>query len=381
MSGIKDAKKKRARRRRKRQIQRILLIIAMVLILIGFIFLVRAAIRTVVNKFTVPAVTTSANKTAGTKSTAGKHKTKKKSASKKKTSTKNTSPKADSSKRAVQLETVTISKKNKKNPDKVSLTISSTGDCTLGTDENFSYSTSLNAYYESYGADYFFQNVRSIFQKDDLSIVNMEGTLTDETAREAKTFAFKAPAKYAAILSGSSIVKIFKVKGIKVGVTGIYELADHQKRASQVKKNIKALKKAGAQIIIVNFHWGIEKQYTPDENQKALAHLAIDEGADLVIGHHPHVLEGIEKYNGKYICYSLGNFCFGGNSTPGDTDSMIVQQTFTFHKGNLKKSSKLNIIPCSITSSSGYNDYCPVPLTGDEKQRVLDKISQYSEEL
>lgn len=363
MSGIKDAKKKRARRRRKRQIQRILLIIAMVLILIGFIFLVRAAIRTVVNKFTVPAVTTSANKTAGTKSTAGKHKTKKKSASKKKTSTKNTSPKADSSKRAVQLETVTISKKNKKNPDKVSLTISSTGDCTLGTDENFSYSTSLNAYYESYGADYFFQNVRSIFQKDDLSIVNMEGTLTDETAREAKTFAFKAPAKYAAILSGSSIeaanlannhshdygkksytdtisalddagiasfgynrVKIFKVKGIKVGVTGIYELADHQKRASQVKKNIKALKKAGAQIIIVNFHWGIEKQYTPDENQKALAHLAIDEGADLVIGHHPHVLEGIEKYNGKYICYSLGNFCFGGNSTPGDTDSMIVQR-------------------------------------------------------
>lgn len=75
----------------------------------------------------------------------------------------------------------------------------------MGTDENFSYSTSLNAYYESYGADYFFQNVRSIFQKDDLSIVNMEGTLTDETAREAKTFAFKAPAKYAAILSGSSM--------------------------------------------------------------------------------------------------------------------------------------------------------------------------------
>ena len=93
-----------------------------------------------------------------------------------------------------------------------------------------------------------------------------------------------------------------------------------------------SLKKAGAQVIIVNFHWGIEKQYTPDENQKALAHLAVDEGADLVIGHHPHVLEGIEEYNGKYICYSLGNFCFGGNSTPSDTDSMIVQQTFTFNK-------------------------------------------------
>ena len=181
---------------------------------------------------------------------------------------------------------------------------------------------------------------------------------------------------------GYNRIKILKIIGIKVGVTGIYELADHQKRASQVKQNIKALKKAGAQVIIVNFHWGIEKQYTPDENQKALAHLAVDEGADLVIGHHPHVLEGIEEYNGKYICYSLGNFCFGGNSTPSDTDSMIVQQTFTLNKkGKLTKSSKLNIIPCSISSSSGYNDYCPVPLTGDAKQRVLDKISQYSEGL
>ena len=94
------------------------------------------------------------------------------------------------------------------------------------------------------------------------------------------------------------------------------------------------------------------------------------------------VLKNIEEYNGKYICYSLGNFCFGGNSTPSDTDSMIVQQTFTFNKkGKLTKSSKLNIIPCSISSSSGYNDYCPVPLTGDAKQRVLDKISQYSEGL
>ena len=64
MSGIKDAKKKRARRRRKRQIQRILLIIAMILILIGFLFLIRAAVHAVVNKFTGPTVTTSADKTA-----------------------------------------------------------------------------------------------------------------------------------------------------------------------------------------------------------------------------------------------------------------------------------------------------------------------------
>ena len=89
MGGVKDARKKRARSSRKRQILRVLLVLAMVFILIGFIFQVRAAIRTVVNKFTVTAVTTSANKTGGTKSTGGKRKTKKISASRKKTSTKN----------------------------------------------------------------------------------------------------------------------------------------------------------------------------------------------------------------------------------------------------------------------------------------------------
>ena len=62
-------------------------------------------------------------------------------------------------------------------------------------------------------------------------------------------------------------------------------------------------------------------------------------------------------------------------------DSMIFQQTFTISNDGVKADNVTNIIPCSITSSSGYNDYCPVPLTGDEKQRVLDKISQYSEEL
>ena len=75
----------------------------------------------------------------------------------------------------------------------VSITISAAGDCTLGTDEYFDPSTSLNAYYDSNGPEYFFQNVKSIFDADDLTIVNMEGTLTEETARQDKTYAFKGP--------------------------------------------------------------------------------------------------------------------------------------------------------------------------------------------
>ena len=87
----------------------------------------------------------------------------------------------------------------------VSLTLSVVGDCTLGTDETFDYDTSLNAYYENYGADYFLQNVKDIFSTDDLTIANFEGTLTDSDEREDKTFAFKAPASYASILTGGSV--------------------------------------------------------------------------------------------------------------------------------------------------------------------------------
>ncbi len=131
-------------------------------------------------------------------------------------------------------------------------------------------------------------------------------------------------------------------------------------------------------MIIVNFHWGIEKEYVPNDTQKTLAHLAIDEGADLVIGHHPHVLQGIERYKGKYIAYSLGNFSFGGNSNPSDKDTMIFQQTFTVADGKAETNDDINIIPCSLSSASGYNDYCPTPLEGSEKERVLEKLQEYS---
>ena len=310
-------------------------------------------------------------------------------------------------------------KKGSSSKEPTTITISSMGDCTLGTDESFDQSTSFNAYYNEYGADYFFKNVRSILEADDLSVVNFEGTLTEETSRADKTFAFKGPAKYTDILTGSSVeaaniannhskdygtksqedtienlsnagiatfgyenVVVVDVKGVKVGLTGIYELAEHEQKATQIKENIQALKDAGAQIIIVNFHWGIEKEYTPNATQKKLAHLAIDEGADLVIGHHPHVLEGIEKYNGKYIAYSLGNFCFGGNKNPSDKDTMIFQQTFTIDTdGKVADDDNINIIACSLSSSSNKNDYCPTPLEGDEAERVRQKIEKYSEGL
>ena len=95
----------------------------------------------------------------------------------------------------------------KKEPEKVSLTISAAGDCTLGTDENFYYATSLPAKYEAVqDPGYFFQKVLPVFSQDDLTIVNMEGILTaEELQREIKQFAFKGDPEYVQILTEGSV--------------------------------------------------------------------------------------------------------------------------------------------------------------------------------
>lgn len=301
-------------------------------------------------------------------------------------------------------------------PETIQLTISAAGDCTLGTDEYFDESRSLNAYFETQGAEYFLSSVKSIFEADDLTIVNLEGTFTEATERQDKQFAFKGDPSFVNILTSGSVeatnlannhskdygtesyedtikyveeagivtfgydrTAVMDVKGVKVGLVGIYELADGMERQQQVIDNIQAVKDEGASLVIVSFHWGSEKEYYPDETQKALARIAIDNGADLVLGHHPHVLQGIEEYNGKNIVYSLGNFCFGGNSNPSDKDTMIFQQTFTFVDGELQVDNVTNIIPCRVSSASDYNDYQPTPAEGEEAERILGRIEEYSQ--
>ena len=300
----------------------------------------------------------------------------------------------------------------------VSVTVSMAGDCTLGKDEAFNYSTSLNAYYDMYGPAYFFQNVKSVFDADDLTVVNFEGTLTDSTARNGETFAFKAPAEYAEILTDGGVeavnvannhshdygdqgfadtkenlkkagittfgyneTALMEVKGVKIGLVGIYELHDHLEREHQVRVNIQKVRAEGADLVFVVFHWGNEKDTVPDANQVTLAKLAIDNGADLVVGHHAHVLQGVTTYKGKTIAYGLGNFCFGGNSAPSDMDTMIFQQTFTLDTDGSVTSEEPNLIPCRISSDYYINNYQPTPATGDEADRILQKIRERSEEL
>lgn len=312
-----------------------------------------------------------------------------------------------------------MEKTTKQKNKTVSFTISAVGDCTFGTDENFAYEGSMPAKYDEVGDfNYFFENVKSVFEADDLTIVNFEGTLTDSTTREDKQFAFKADKSYAEILTdgfveaanlannhskdygeqsyndtmdaldeagitnfGYDRVAIKKVKGIKVGLVGTYVLADGLGVKDSMEKNIQDLKDEGAQVIIASFHWGEEKAEYPNDVQVELAHAAIDAGADLVLGHHPHVLQGIEQYKGKNIVYSLGNFCFGGNMYPSDMDTMIFQQTFTLKGGKLQEDNVTNIIPCSISSAEDYNNYQPTPAAGEKETEILNKITQRSQGL
>lgn len=292
------------------------------------------------------------------------------------------------------------------------ITISAAGDCTLGVD--LRYNNRFNEFYQKNNAEYFFKNVRSVFEKDDITIVNFEGTLTNSNARADKTFTFKGKDSYAKILTNGSVeivnmannhtkdfgnqglkdtkkaldkagipycigdtIAYKKVDGIKIAFLGFNQLNSLTK--DSVKKGIQTAKKNGSQLIITSFHWGIERDYYPNATQKSLGRYAIDQGANLVLGHHPHVLQGIERYKGKYIVYSLGNFCFGGNSNPSDKDTMIFQETFfADSNGKVFAENKEKVIPCSLSGHSNYNDFQPVILSGSKKTRVLNRIKNFS---
>lgn len=298
-----------------------------------------------------------------------------------------------------------------------SVTITATGDCTFATDINAVRELGFDAYAEKYGNEWFFKNVEDIFAEDDLTIVNFEGTLSDRGEREIKQFAFRGNPDYVNILSQSSVeaanlannhsmdygmvsledtklhldnagilhcrgeedVTITEINGIKIGLVGINYLNDQMK--TELEAAIKKAKDEGAELVILSIHWGVEKATSPNSEQIKAAHTAIDCGADLVIGNHPHVLQGLEKYNGRYICYSLGNFSFGGNNSPSDTDTALFRITLTIDNGELLDDGCFEIIPCSISSAEGYNNYQPTPAVGDKKARIEKKLTEYTNAL
>lgn len=298
----------------------------------------------------------------------------------------------------------------------VDITISAAGDCTLGYDIDFGYNGSYDDFVSRHGYEYPLRNVRELFDNDDLTIVNLETTLTDAAKRAVKEFKFKGKPEFNNILISGSVEVvniannhihdyldkgfndtianlrkanigyfgegnkyIKEVQGIKIGCLGYTGWSSNKSTKQMIFKDIQELKKQ-CKIVVVTFHWGIERNNYPCSTQKELGRFCIDSGADLILGHHPHVIQGIETYKGKHIVYSMGNFTYGGHKNPADKDTFIFREKLRI-SGKDVYAVETQVIPCSISSTKNYNNYQPTPLTGDEGKRVIDRLKKYSSAL
>ncbi|SDB32888.1 CapA family protein [Eubacterium oxidoreducens] len=303
-------------------------------------------------------------------------------------------------------------------PKVQTITISATGDCTLGRAQIHGYSGSFDDYYDRYGETYFFSGVKDIFEADDFTVVNLECVLTTSETGEEKEFMLKGDPSYTGIMTSSSVegcsfgnnhnmdygqqsfddtinalneaglsyavndqIGTYETdEGLKIGFVSSSLLSGTQDRVDYLVNGINQLKEDDADLIIACCHWGVEQEHYANDNQVELAHQLIEEGADVIIGNHPHVLQGIEYYKGKLICYSLGNFSFGGNSNPTDKQDGIFTQTFTYVDGKLDEEAQIDatFIPCTLSGAANYNDFCPQIASGDTKAAILENMAKYS---
>ena len=290
-------------------------------------------------------------------------------------------------------------------------TLTFVGDCTLGTMPD--RMNSATSFVGTIGKDYHlpFQYVSEYFSTDDCTFVNLESVLADDGVAADKLFTFRGPTDYGQILTTGSVELVtlannhtydFGVEGYlstknvldaqgtayveanstavyttESGLTvGVYAVYFNLNTADLIK-DIEAMRQQGAEVIVAAVHWGEEGKYNPNNTQTSIAQTLIDNGVDIVWGHHPHVLQKIEYYNGGVIYYSLGNFSFGGNHNPYDYDTAVVQQQILRDpQGNISLG-ELTVVPCSLSSVEKRNDFQPTPYeAGSEAyDRVLSKLS------
>lgn len=299
-------------------------------------------------------------------------------------------------------------------PEKVTIKITAAGDCTLGGDVPSGRDENFASYFDKYGADYFFQNVRAVFENDDFTIVNLEGPLSTSTdKRSGRQFNFRGRPEYVQILTGSSVeaCNIANNHALDYGKQGLsdtaallqnngigacgfgYEYTTEIKGKTitslgftewdysddELKAAVRAAREK-SDLVIVSIHWGEEKVYKTLKNQRRLGRLLVDAGADLVLGTHSHVYGGIELYNGKYIVYGLGNFCFGGHRNPSEKNCIMFQQTFEFDE-NGAVDAGISIIPARISGKNDSNDFQPYVQNVQSGAELLGKIGALSTEL
>jgi len=286
-------------------------------------------------------------------------------------------------------------------PDRLVITLA--GDCTIGSEGK--YVNSKNSFVQVVAEKGFawpFSGVIDLFANDDLTIVNLEGTFTNATRAQNKRFTFRAPPEYADVLTLGSVEAVnlannhskdylergvidtkqaldergiaycyhyeptvVEVKGRKIALLGISYPLRKSKVAAMCEQIVAFRADPEIDLIIANFHAGIENTYKQRGDQITAAHQVIDSGADVVVGTHPHVLQGMEMYKGKPIFYSLGNFSFGGNSRPKDLETAVVQLEYDIGGEEKPQLVRLQVFPYLVTEAplGRVQDYRPIPAT------------------
>jgi poly-gamma-glutamate synthesis protein (capsule biosynthesis protein) len=175
------------------------------------------------------------------------------------------------------------------------------------------------------------------------------------------------------LMEGAEEQVVFDIKGMRIAFIAFNlvkeETIGEIVTAEKIIERVTSAKELG-DILIVSLHWGDEYISRPSPKQIEMGRKIIDAGANLVIGHHPHVLQGIERYNSGMIAYSLGNFVF-------DMHQKKMRESVILNC-NLSKALgiEINIIPIFISDS-----YQPEIIIGDEARKVAQKIKQLTSEI
>ncbi len=298
------------------------------------------------------------------------------------------------------------------------VTITATGDITIGGDPRpHKVAPATERYYDGLYAKYkgdFLGELKGAFNADhEVTLVNLESNLSTRTQYAQKSYVFRGKPAYADILSrvgvdvvghannhamdlgtagardtrsavtahgmkyaSGSTQAIVVVNGVRVGILA-FNAVSARSLPTSAKNKIAQLNKT-CDLVVVSFHWGTEWVYGASLAQRNIGRAAVLAGADLVVGHHSHVVSGVEKYKGKYIAYGLGTLS-SAILTPDDMDNIVFQQTFRVipDLGHVEEES-VRLIACSTSSSSKVNDARTQRLSGTARARVLGKVKKYS---
>lgn len=303
-------------------------------------------------------------------------------------------------------------------PREAALALTFMGDCIIGSEEHSrAREDSFDALIAREGPAWPFMKLRDLLAEDDLSVINFEGVLKDDgREKQSRMHNFRGPEALAAVLPAGSIevaglannhfndyglagrrstqaaldgagvltfgygrLLTWDKDGVRLGFGGIRETTYKQGKA-RLGREIAQLREMGAHYIIYTCHFG--KEYDPLHNalQTEMAHAAIEAGADLVVGAHPHVVQGVERYRDGLILYSLGNFVFGGNLELTEFGGLVARLDLRFTDQRLSET-RLRLIPVLTTGARPANNFQPLPAQGEDKRRIMALIQADSGDL